>query len=107
MANAAVTFSDLPRMEGLSWAFKITEHSVRSFAGNLTYPAYKYIPVTYLLCEGDKVIPVEAQRNMLEMVCKESKTKVDLHTCGAGHCPNITRPEYVVRVIRIASGEKL
>jgi pimeloyl-ACP methyl ester carboxylesterase len=107
MANAAVTFSDLPQMKALSRAFEMTEHSVRSFAGNLTYPAYRYIPVTYLLCEGDKVIPVEAQRNMLEMVRKESETKVDLHTCGAGHCPNVTRPDYVVRVIRIASGEKL
>jgi hypothetical protein len=54
--NAAVTFSDLPESEGLAWASNMPEQLTITSAGELTYPAYNQIPVTYLAYEGDKVL---------------------------------------------------
>ena len=55
--SAATTFSNLPKEEGEVWVKKMPHHSAICFAGELTYAAYKDIPVAYLLCEEDLVIP--------------------------------------------------
>lgn len=105
--SAEINFSDLSLSEALEWQAKMSEHSTISFAGTLTYAAYKDIPVSYLHCEADKVIPLEFQKGMMEMVEKESGRKVDVHVCNSGHCPNVSMPGRVVEVIRMALGEKL
>ena len=105
--NAAVTFSDLPESEGLAWASKMLEQSTAISTAILTYPAYKHIPVTYLVCERDKVLHPEYQRAMVGMVAKESGREVDVQSCSSGHCPNASMPERVVEVVRMAAGEHL
>ncbi len=107
VANAAITFSDLTPSEGLAWAKKMPDHSTESFAGKLTYPGWKYIPVSFLLCEADKIIPLEFQEQMVEMVSKESGRHVDVHALNCGHCPNVSVPDKVVEVLRRAAGEAL
>ena len=57
--NAAVTFSDLLESEGLAWASNVLGQLTATSAGELTYPAYNHIPVTYLVYERDKVLPQE------------------------------------------------
>jgi hypothetical protein len=57
--NAAVTFSDLLESEVLAWASNMPGQLTATSAGELTYPAYNHIPVTYLVCGGDKVLPQE------------------------------------------------
>jgi pimeloyl-ACP methyl ester carboxylesterase len=104
---APFVYSDLPVEKGLEWMEKMVDHSSASFDGKLTYPAYKYIPVTYLICEDDKVIAPELQRKMVETVVKSAQVDVDMVSCTAGHGINISMPETVVKVIRTAAGESI
>ncbi|MCJ1247642.1 hypothetical protein MMC30_004857 [Trapelia coarctata] len=104
-AGAEINFSDIPRSEALEWQAKMPQHSTTSFAGKLTYPAYKYIPVSFIMCEADKVIPLEFQKSMVEMIEKESGKKVDVHVLNSGHCPNISMPGRVAEEIMKAVGE--
>jgi pimeloyl-ACP methyl ester carboxylesterase len=102
---APFVYSDMPVEEGLEWFSMMKEHSSVSFDGKLTYPAYKYIPVTYLVCEDDKVIAPELQRKMVETARKHSTMDIDIVSCTAGHGVNISMPKAVVEIIRMAAGE--
>jgi hypothetical protein len=103
--TADLTFSDIPQSEGLAWANQMPEHSTISFAGELTYPAYKYILVSYLVCEADKIIPPQLQRDIVEMMSKESGRDIDVHVLQAGHCPNVSMPGAVVDAIMKATNK--
>lgn len=56
------------------------------------------------MCEADKVIPLESQRGMVDMIEKESGNKVDVHLINSGHCPNVSMPGRVAEVIMKAVG---
>jgi len=94
--SASLTFSDLPKEEGETWQRRFSRHSAISFAGELTHAGYKDIPVSYLLCEDDLVIPLKNQRDGIELVVKESGKKVDVTSIKAGHCPMASQPQKVV-----------
>jgi pimeloyl-ACP methyl ester carboxylesterase len=96
---APLVYSDMPVEEGLEWFSKMKEHSSVSFDGKLTHPAYKYIPVTYLICEDDKVIAPELQRKMVETARKQSTMDIDVISCTAGHGVNVSKPEAVIKAI--------
>ncbi|OCL12607.1 alpha/beta-hydrolase [Glonium stellatum] len=93
------TLSDLPEAEALAWAERTPQHSAVSFTGELTYPAYKYIPVSYIVCEADKILTPSFQREMVGRIAKESGRDVDVHVCNTGHCPNLSAPEVVVELV--------
>lgn len=101
--NAAATFSDIPESDGLAWTAKMEDHSAISFHGELTYAAYKYIPSTFLLCEEDKVLPPAYQEKFITTI-QDNGGNVARHTCALGHCPNISKPDIVVQVIRSSAG---
>jgi hypothetical protein len=48
-------FSDISETDGKAYIKKFLCHSTVSFTGRVTYPAYKFIPTTYLIPEGDMV----------------------------------------------------
>ncbi|OAL33078.1 hypothetical protein AYO22_00163 [Fonsecaea multimorphosa] len=94
-AVGAIVFSDLPKEEGEAWARKFPRHSALSFVGELTHAGYKDIPVSYLLCENDKCIPANVQRNGIDLIEKESGRKVDVTSIKADHCPMAGQPKAV------------
>ena len=102
---ARYTFSDLPEEEAIRWASTFPGHSAITFMEKLTYPAYKHIPVAYLLCKGDRLIHPDVQRSFIDHVSRESGREAKVYACDSGHCPNISRPDYVVDVVRHAAGE--
>lgn len=104
---AQFVYSDLPVEHGLEWVEKMKEHSSASFDGKLTYPAYKYMPVTYLVCEDDKIIAPGLQRKMVETAKKQSTMDIDVVSCTAGHGVNISMPEAVVKVVMNAARESI
>lgn len=105
--SSKVNFSDLPVSEALEWAKLMPEHSSLSFSGELTYAGYKHIPVSYLLCEAEIVVPPKLQQSMIEMIITEAGVKVDVHTIPSGHCPNASMPKTVGQVILKVAGEKI
>jgi hypothetical protein len=98
------TFSDMEFDKAVELVKLMSKHSALSFAGQLTYPAYKYIPASYIVCEGDFIITPEKQQKFIERIKTESGKEVDVHTMSTGHCPNVTQPDELARVIvRIAA----
>ncbi|KAK8430146.1 Alpha/beta hydrolase family-domain-containing protein [Phyllosticta citricarpa] len=97
-----IFYNDLSRADADRWAAKIQHHSYRTFYSRVTYPAFKDVPSTYLVCEADNAILLEAQESMLEKV---GKGKFDVERCSAGHSPFLSMPELTSDVIRRAAGE--
>lgn len=95
--------SDLPLEEAEAWADRMSTHSSTSFANELTYAGYKDVPVSYLICERDVIIPPERQRGMIEMIERVSGNKVDVSTIQSGHCVNITElAKWVDWIVEVA-----
>ncbi|KAK7023030.1 AB hydrolase-1 domain-containing protein [Favolaschia claudopus] len=102
---AAVTFSSLTQEEGLAWVKRMPNHSAISFVQTLTYPAYKDISVSYLLCEEDKCISPELQNQIItSMESQMGGTKVDRHPVKADHGINVTQPKLMAEGIMKAVG---
>lgn len=103
--SAKLTFSDLPLEEGVEWIKKFPQHSAISFVNPLTHAGYKDIPVSYLLCEKDLVIPPDVQKAGIEMIEKESGRKVDVTAIPRDHVPNARYPEEVADWILKVAGK--
>jgi pimeloyl-ACP methyl ester carboxylesterase len=58
----------------------------------ISEPAWKSIPSTYVVCTNDRAIPPEAQRRM----ASRAGEVVEIHT---DHSPFVTRPEFVADVV--------
>ncbi|KIW95182.1 uncharacterized protein Z519_03766 [Cladophialophora bantiana CBS 173.52] len=97
--SAKLTFSDLPFEEAKEWVKRMPYHSALSFDGKLTYPGYNHIPVSFIICEKDVILPPEFQRSVIDGIERESGKKVDVHMLNTGHCPNASAPEDLASVI--------
>lgn len=84
----------------------LARHSAVSFGDALRYPGYKYVPVSFLVCEHDQAVPVEAQREEIAMMERESGNPVDVTTITTGHCPHISAPSQVVSWVAGLIGRK-
>lgn len=94
--SAKNTFSDLPLEEARRWQERFALHSAVSFTNPLTHAGYKDVPVSYLICEDDLVIPAEVQRKEIEMVERETGNKVDVTSIKASHAPTASVPDQVL-----------
>ncbi|KAI0204558.1 alpha/beta-hydrolase [Astrocystis sublimbata] len=101
--TAEVVFSSLPLEQGKYWAEKLVKHSVASFSTNLTHGGYKDVPVSYLVTEADRSIPVATQRSQIEMIERVSGNKVVVSTVDSDHSPPISHPQEMISwIIRTA-----
>ena len=105
--SAKITFSDLSPAEGAKWTHDMPEHSTVSFHGKLTHAGYKDLPVSYMLCEEDRILPIAYQEALVERLEKETGRTVDVHRIKAAHCPNASQPAMVVEVVRRVAGEEI
>lgn len=106
---APATFSDLPPDLALENARKLTTHSLPSFSGKLTYPAYRHIPTSFILCERDLIISPDLQRATISFLEGErgGEGSVGVVKLNTGHCPNVSAPQEtaagIVRAIESVS----
>jgi hypothetical protein len=103
--TAEIVFADLPREEGEAWVSRFGKHSAVSFTNELTYPGYKDVPVSYLLCEEDLCVPPKMQRDGIQMIESVSGRKVDVTSIRAGHCPHVGKLNEVVDWIVDVAGK--
>ena len=97
--SAKLTFSDLPFEEAKDWVRKMPYHSALSFEGKLTYPGYNHIPVSFVFCQKDVILPPGFQRGVIENIERESGNKVDVHYLNTAHCPNVSAPKELADVV--------
>lgn len=70
------------------------------FCSTASYAAWKYIPSTYLVCENDHAMPLQAQ----EMMIGQPGASFTVERCSASHSPFLSMPDFTVDVIRRAAG---
>lgn len=104
---ARETFSDLPQDEAEKWAHVFSKHSAASFGTELQYPAYRYIPSTYILAENDKILPPVEQQAMVDAARQNNHTPMKLVKLQSGHAPAVSQTVRVAEIIREAAGEKM
>ncbi len=97
--SARLTFSDLPFEEAKEWVKRMPHHSALSFQGKLTYPGYNKIPVSYIFCEKDVILPPKFQISVIEGIERESGKKVDVLRLNTAHCPNASAPEDLAAIV--------
>ncbi|KAF2725358.1 alpha/beta-hydrolase [Polychaeton citri CBS 116435] len=106
-ASAKTNFSDLPLEQGIEEAKKMPWHSLKAFEGELTYPAYNFVPVSYIKTTRDLCLPPWWQDNRIRTIEESSGNKVDVHLFEADHCCNISNPVETAEIIlRIAAATK-
>jgi hypothetical protein len=89
---AKITFSDLPLEKGIELAKEMPWHSTISFANELTYPGYKYVPSSWVFCEEDLVLPPIFQQQCIDLIEKESGKRIHVERLNAAHCPEHSKP---------------
>ncbi len=95
--------NDLPFAQAYEHALKLPHHSAISFQTEATRVSYKDIPVTYIFCEKDMVIPPETQQRFIETIEEVSGEKVDVKRMDVGHCPNWSKPDELLEVLVAAA----
>jgi hypothetical protein len=51
----------------------------------LTNDAYSVVPLGYLICEGNRVLPQAFQEKMIKMTEERSGKNVEIYRCKGGH----------------------
>ncbi|KAI0454902.1 Alpha/beta hydrolase fold-1 [Xylaria acuta] len=88
-------YNDLPLDEANEWCGKLLNQSQRSFEEPVDFCANDIgIPMTYLLCENDKAIPLQLQEYMAAAI-----PAMKMRRCAAGHSPFLSRPDFTGEVI--------
>jgi hypothetical protein len=64
----------------------------------VTQAAYLWHPVTYLLCEDDKALPLQIQQLMVDNA-RKAGAKIETESCSASHSPFLSMPEKVLEVM--------
>ncbi|KAI0169131.1 alpha/beta-hydrolase [Hypoxylon sp. FL1284] len=101
---AALSFSDMPLKEGEYWAKKLVHHSGPSFVSPLTYPGFKDVPVSYLLCLNDLTILLEIQQSGIDMIERETGRKVAVTRIEADHVAPLSHTDKVAKwVLQLAN----
>lgn len=101
--------ADMPREEALKYASGSSPvaQSVKSTVTPLTYAGYKNIPCAYMLTKLDRVNSPEVQRGFIDLVEKESGSRVDVYEYEVGHCPQLGQPLLEVECVRRVAGENV
>ena len=96
-------FSDLPLEEAMQSIHRMSLQSTRSFTEKTVHDAYRHVPVSYILCTGDAVLPPAFQQERIDFLQQESRHKVGVWLLDTGHCPNVSAPEKAAKVISDAA----
>lgn len=99
--------ADISRDEALKYAAvsSALAQSVKSTVTPLTYAGYKHIPCSYMLTKLDRVNSPEVQQGFIDLVEKESGSRVDVYEYDVGHCPQLSQPQWEVECVRRVAGE--
>lgn len=57
-----------------------------------------------MLTKLDRMNPPEVQRGFIDLVERESGSRVDVHEYGVGHCPQLSQPLLEVECVRRVAG---
>lgn len=84
---------------------RLAPHSWPTFSSQLTFAPWKTIPSTYILCEKDQAILIEAQEAMVAGARQAAPDSFDVvERCSAGHSPFLSMPDKLTEYLKRAAG---
>ncbi|KAK0754681.1 Alpha/beta hydrolase fold-1 [Schizothecium vesticola] len=88
-----VFFHDLRAEEAEVWAGRLGQQALAPLTGGgeHAYAAWREVPVWYLAARGDRALPVEAQRMLVEMA-RAQGGDVTVREVEGGHAVMLSRP---------------
>ncbi|PGH12613.1 hypothetical protein AJ80_06672 [Polytolypa hystricis UAMH7299] len=95
-------YNDLSPEAAGFWNKKLKLQSRHVFYSELTYPAYRYYPSSYLTCSADQAVLPKTQSRMMMLARIKQANVVKIN---AGHSPMISQPGAVAKFLRKAAGE--
>ncbi|TGO29599.1 hypothetical protein BPAE_0013g00510 [Botrytis paeoniae] len=91
-----IFYSDIPRNEAQKYVEMLKEHSYKTLDSPVTTEPWRHIPSTYIVCEEDKAIPLEAQLGMIRGAQEIAEGSFGtIERTNAGHSPFISQPEWL------------
>jgi pimeloyl-ACP methyl ester carboxylesterase len=100
-------FKGLGKMEQQHWCDHLVGFTAEVddiIIGTLN-PAWKDIPILYLICDEDLLIPDNLQRSVID-AGRHSGANVDETLLeGCGHAPNLSAPAGIVVVLQAAASK--
>ncbi len=89
--------SDLDDVEAGKWIPRLQCQPAEGWDGTTTYCGWRDVPSTYLVCEGDQLLPTGLQEQFAQLAGAE------VERCPAGHMCMLTAKDKVADVIRKAA----
>ena len=87
-------FHELPEAEADSWMAKLQPQPAHDWDRELTYCGWMELSSVYLVCEADRLLPVDLQVQLAEIAGSE------FLRCEAGHMVHLSDPGKVVEVVK-------
>lgn len=101
----AYVFNDIKDQEEIAkYHGMMQRHSSDSYGGVAEGAGWKQIRTVQIIPELDMIIPVPVQEWMGERARAEGKDVSRVLVEGAGHCPNVSRPEVIVQELEKLAG---
>lgn len=99
-------FHEIPASEGEHWASLLEPHSVGAMWSEQTFAAFMDIPSTYVVCELDRVVPMEQQESMIRNAKEVEPSAFDVvERLQSGHEPFYSEVKTLVSVVERAARE--
>ena len=89
-------FNDIPEEVKAKWLAELRPQPAQGWDGVVSYTGWKDVPSTYLICEGDKLLPATLQ----EQLAMLANSKIE--RCSGGHLAQLSQPQKVMEVIKMA-----
>ncbi|CCD55761.1 hypothetical protein QC760_001297 [Botrytis cinerea] len=101
-----IFYNDVSRNDAQKYVEMLKEHSYKTFDSPVTAEPWRYIPSTYVVCEEDKAIPLEAQLEMVRGAQEIAEGSFGtIERTNAGHSPFISQPEWLAeKLMKAADG---
>jgi len=87
-------YHELPEAEKDEWMETLGPQPAADWDREIAYCGFKDVPSVYLVCEGDRLLPVDLQLQFAGLAGSE------VLRCEAGHMVQISMPEKVVEVVK-------
>lgn len=88
-----VFYHDVPQERAAAMADKLTTTSPRTWQGRVSWAAWRWVPSTYVVCEHDRAIPLQAQEAIVE------RSGVAVVRLSSGHSPFLSCPSKVAELL--------
>ncbi|PWY95981.1 alpha/beta-hydrolase [Aspergillus sclerotioniger CBS 115572] len=88
---------DVPEPEKTKWLGVLKPQPAQGWDGIVPYAGWQDVPSVYLICEGDRALPVGLQEQLAGLAGSQ------VERCSAGHLPQVSQQERVVEVIEAAA----